>query len=122
MRHRTIYAMRVDVRPAAAPRLKLAVTIARGFSTNTLPLLQLRVPFRKMRDEPRLALGFRTNFQEPLADGYIDRQFGRHVVGERNTSLGFKARRVFPVKNLVALVAELLEPGGNRGIDRREIL
>src|SRR4029077_12269944 len=41
---------------------------------------------------------------------------------KRNAPFGFKAWRVFSVKNLVTLVAELFEPRGNRGDDVRKIL
>ena len=110
------------VRAGHSAHLQLAVAVAGGLSSNMLPLFQLLIPFGKMRDKLFLARGFRANFQESLADRHIDRQFGRDVVGERNAALGFKARSVFTVKKLVTLIAELLEPGGNRGIDPDEIL
>ena len=98
------------------------MAVARCFPSNVLPLLQLRIPIVEMRNEFFLPLCFRANFQQALANGHIHRQFGGHMVGELNAALGFKARRVFPVKNLVTLVAELLQPFGNSGIEFREIL
>ena len=52
---------------------------------------------------------------------HIDRQFRRNVIGERDAALGFKARRILSIKNLMALIAEL-STARKRGIDSREIL
>jgi hypothetical protein len=87
------------------------VAIAAGFAANVLPLLKLRVPLGQLRDEAFLPLGLRANFQQALAHGHIDRQFGRHVVRQRNAAFGLKARRILTIQDLMTLIAELLEAG-----------
>src|ERR1019366_4605497 len=97
------------------------MAIARRFSSYTIASFKLRVPLRKARGQQPLALGFRAHLQQSLPERHIDRQLRCDMIGEGDASLGFKARRVFFVKDAMALVEELLELRGNGGVDAGEI-
>src|ERR1035441_10223861 len=99
----------------------ISMAIARRFSSYTIASFKLRVPLRKVRGQQPLALGFRAHLQQSLPERHIDRQRRCDMIGEGDASLGFKARRVFFVKDAVALVEELLELRGNGGVDAGEI-
>jgi hypothetical protein len=102
-------------------RLQIAVTVARCFPSNVIAFLQLRVPLRETRDQAALAVSFRAQFQERLAERHIERQLARDVMGKGEAALGFKGRRLLVVKYTVTLLVELFEPFGNAGIDPAKI-
>ena len=101
--------------------LQIAVTIARCFPANVIAFFKLRVPLRETYDQTPLPVGFRAQFQERLAERYIERQLAGDVIGKREAALGFKGRRLLVVKHAVTLLVELLEPFRNAGIDRAKI-
>jgi len=90
--------------------------VACRFSANVIAFLQLRVPVREARNETALAVRFRTNFQQRLAESHVERQLRGDEIGERRAAVLFKGRGILVIENVMAFFVKLYDLFGNAGI------